>query len=227
MAHHRKSYDTEASPIERFFASYPDFPYNPSQPAAEQYQSLSRAFRWRRGDVEAEVAWAGFRLALVKEFNRLFGTDEDDLLAWQNLCAFVGVPGRFKTINECITVRSICFDAPNLGSNYSLPQSLKTRYFNLVDLIDTRRRGSGIAQAFPTKEALQEYTRRTASYFPYHHPKAGNLLRRLLRRRPRWTVIGNGHVKAKEREKDMLPVSRKSKSHHKMILETIEAADAA
>jgi hypothetical protein len=49
-----------------------------------------------------------------------------------------------------------------------------------VDLIDVRRRGTEIVQVFPTKEALEEYTRRTASYFPFGNPRAGKLLRKLL-----------------------------------------------
>jgi len=59
-----------------------------------------------------------------------------------------------------------------------------------VDVVDARRRGNGVAQVFPTKEALQDYTTRTASYFPYDSPKAGNLLRQLLRR-PRENTVKN------------------------------------
>ena len=49
-------------------------------------------------------------------------------------------------------------------------------------MLDARRRGNGVAQVFPTKESLEEYTKRTASHFPYDSPKAGKLLRRLLRK---------------------------------------------
>lgn len=59
-----------------------------------------------------------------------------------------------------------------------------------MDVIDARRRGNGIAQVFPTKELLEEYTKRTASYFPYDSRKAGNLLRQLLRK-PRKNTIKN------------------------------------
>lgn len=109
MAHHCESYVTDASPIERFFGYYPDFPYNPSKPSAEQFQSMRKTFRWRRGDAEGGQAWADFRLALVQEFNWLFGTDERDLLAWQNVCAFVGVRGTFETCDDCVRVTSIMF----------------------------------------------------------------------------------------------------------------------
>ena len=59
-----------------------------------------------------------------------------------------------------------------------------------MDLVDARRREDGVAQVFPTEESLKEYTKRTASYFPYDSPKAGNLLRHLLRK-PRENTISN------------------------------------
>ena len=58
-----------------------------------------------------------------------------------------------------------------------------------MDVIDARRRGNGIAQVFPTKESLEEYTKRTASYFPYDSRKAGKLLRQLLRKPRKNTII--------------------------------------
>jgi len=107
-----------------------------------------------------------------------------------------------------------------------------------VDLIDARRHGSGEVREFATKEALQEHTRQTASYFPYNHPKAGNLLKRLVRKDRQITMSNvskaplfsppstrDSRVKVKERKNDMLPVSRKSKKHHRMVAESIEAAD--
>ena len=60
----------------------------------------------------------------------------------------------------------------------------------MVDVIDARRRGNGIAQVFPTEESLKEYTKRTASYFPYDSCKAGKLLRQLLRK-PRENTVRN------------------------------------
>ena len=59
-----------------------------------------------------------------------------------------------------------------------------------MDLVDARRREDGVAQVFPNEESLKEYTKRTASHFPYDSPKAGNLLRQLLRK-PRENTIGN------------------------------------
>jgi len=91
-----------------------------------------------------------------------------------------------------------------------------------VDLIDVRRRGTEIVQVFPTREALSEYTKRTASYFPCNSPKAGNLLRKLLSK-PRLEVPNplramqdtpaEGKAKAKDNRHQ---TSRKSKKYTKV-----------
>jgi len=150
----------QASPLDRFFGSYSAFQYDTSKSSAEEFQRLRRSSGWRRGDSEGERAWSDFRQALVKEFNWLFGTDPSDLLPWQNMCRFVGISGKKDTCHDCHT-------------------ALKSQNFNLIDLVDVRRSGTGVVQVFSTEESLQEYTKKTASYFPYGHPKAGNLLRKL------------------------------------------------
>ena len=93
--------------IGRFFESFSNFRYNPSKPSAEEYQRLRKKYGWRRGNAEGDGAWLGFRLALVKEFNRLFGTDPNDLLAWQTLCTFIGIRKTFNNCEDCIQVRLI------------------------------------------------------------------------------------------------------------------------
>jgi hypothetical protein len=57
-----------------------------------------------------------------------------------------------------------------------------------MDMMDVRRRGIGVAQLFFSERALEEYTVKTASYFP-HHPKAGSLLRWLLRKSDNKKII--------------------------------------
>ena len=113
MVCHRKEDNTHHStqapvgPIERFFASFSNFQHSPSKPSAEEYQRLRKSFGWRRGDPEGNRAWLGFRLALVKDFNRLFGTDPHDLLAWQTLCTFIGIREKFTTCDDCVQARLI------------------------------------------------------------------------------------------------------------------------
>ncbi|OCL06371.1 hypothetical protein AOQ84DRAFT_276940, partial [Glonium stellatum] len=148
------------SPLNKFFLSYSAFEHNKLNSSAQEFQRLRRSCGWRRWDPEGDRAWADFRQALVKEFNWLFGTEPTDLLAWQTMCQFAGTIGKTDTCDNCYL-------------------ALKSQNFSLVDLIDTRRRGTGVVQVFGSKESLSEYIKETASYFPRNHPKAGNLLRKL------------------------------------------------
>ncbi|KAI5926605.1 hypothetical protein F4810DRAFT_707693 [Camillea tinctor] len=153
-------------PIVDFFAGYSDFDFKPSASSAQEFQRLRRSQGWTRGDLEGEDAWHAFRRALVKEFNVGFGTYATDLLAWQTLCAIVGIEGVYK-MDSC----EVCENA------------LKERYFNLVDVVDAHRRGKNEpVQTFATAEELEEYTKKHAAYFPLNHRSAGAFLRRVLRK---------------------------------------------
>jgi len=77
--------------IEDFFTSYSAFNFIPSAPSWQEFQRLRRSQGWKRGDDAGDAAWQAFRLALVKEFNARFGTNASDLLAWQTLCAIIGI----------------------------------------------------------------------------------------------------------------------------------------
>ena len=101
---HARPLAAESGPLTRFFHSYSRFEYDPLKCSAQEFQRLRILYGWRRGNPDGERAWSSFRVALVKEFNRLFGTDSYDLLAWQNLCELVGVQSRSKTREECIEV---------------------------------------------------------------------------------------------------------------------------
>ena len=111
---------------------------------------------------------------------------------------------------------------------------MKNRHFNLVDMIDVRRRGNGVAQVFSTEEALHEYTVKTARYFPRGSPKAGNLLRRLLQKTDKEGIISltksslvpsryihEQGIQAKA--KDNIFLSSRRSEKRRMIAETIEA----
>ncbi|MCJ1286068.1 hypothetical protein MMC26_005410 [Xylographa opegraphella] len=157
--------------------SYPEFEYNPLHSSASEFQRMRRFYRWKRDNINEQgaKAWEAYRMALVKEFNRLFGTDEHDLLAWQTLCTFVGVR-RSSTGFSTATCDDCCEVLLKING------ALQTVHFNLVGVIDAHRLGDAAARVFPTAEALLEYTRRTVSYFPRGNRKAGTLLKRLLRR---------------------------------------------
>lgn len=93
-----------------------------------------------------------------------------------------------------------------------------------MDVVDVRRCGNGVAQLFPTYEALHEYTINTGSHFPCYSPKAGNPLRCLVREhREKMTVSAttaplvlqpdarDGSVKAKARDNTLQSSLRSEK----------------
>lgn len=49
----------------------------------------------------------GFKDALVQEFNERFGTDGNDLAAWQNLCNVLRIVPVPDTIRECRQVSMV------------------------------------------------------------------------------------------------------------------------
>ncbi|CAF9929791.1 MAG: hypothetical protein HETSPECPRED_007451 [Heterodermia speciosa] len=206
-------------PIERFFKSFSNFPYDPSKPSAQEYQRLNRSNGWKRGDSKGEEACLGFQLALVKDFNWWFGTDPNDLLAWQTLCKTIGIRERLETCDDCV-------------------QYLHNRHFNIIDVVDARRRGDGIAQVFPTKGLLQEYTKRTASHFPYDSPKAGYLLSRLVRQPRRYYIrslnksiprsyLQDGRYEANKKDSQTISNGAETQSakRQQVITESLEATN--
>ncbi|KAF1992676.1 hypothetical protein P154DRAFT_625930 [Amniculicola lignicola CBS 123094] len=158
----------KARPLETFFSSYTDFAFNPEAPSRLEFRRLSKEQGWKRGDAVGEAAWQDFRSALVLEFNARFGTELKDLLTWQTLCAIVGIE-EVNKIADCEACEKL----------------LKSRLFNLVDVIDTHRRSKGeVVQTFASAEALKEHTKKTAAFFPHYHVAAGSLLKRVLRKPP-------------------------------------------
>ena len=49
-------------------------------------------FGWEAYSDDRDDAWNDFRDALVQEFNKIYGTDENDLCSWQGLCGVLGIP---------------------------------------------------------------------------------------------------------------------------------------
>ncbi|KAJ6545454.1 hypothetical protein B0H19DRAFT_284131 [Mycena capillaripes] len=160
--------------LEQFFARYPLYQYDPSAPVSAQYQAMCRKYDFPRPrfmnsgetkseqELEADAARAGFRLAMVRTFNDLFGTDVDDLKNWQSFCTVLEISPVPTKLRACrAAVRDV--------------------HVNLVDLIDW-----GIAKAeihrFETLGELAAYTRKTGKFFPQSEAEAGGLLRFLLRR---------------------------------------------
>ncbi|QRW27754.1 tyrosinase [Rhizoctonia solani] len=108
--------EPSATHVETFFSKYRSFTFNTTQPIMAEFYRLC-AFTL----VDREKARQGFRDALTRDFNEMYGVDEDDLGSWQRLCRAVvaKVP---DDIEEC------------------------RKIVNIVDLVDTRITGIPVLQ---------------------------------------------------------------------------------
>jgi hypothetical protein len=57
------------------------------------------------GKDDRDEAREGFKDALVQEFNKMYGTDVNDLGSWQGLCRVLGIAPVPDKLNEC---REVC-----------------------------------------------------------------------------------------------------------------------
>ncbi|KAH7318025.1 hypothetical protein B0J17DRAFT_686607 [Rhizoctonia solani] len=146
-----------ATHVERFFANCASssFNFNSSQPIMAEFYRLCAS-----GKVDRDQTRQRFRDALTQDFNEMYGMDEDDLGAWQRLCRVLvtKVPDE---IEECRKI-------------------VRSRYINIVDLVDTHITESPVLQ-FRSEAELSSYTKTTGKYFPNDSEYAGSLLKFLLR----------------------------------------------
>ncbi|CAE6509048.1 unnamed protein product [Rhizoctonia solani] len=148
---------TQAPPsthVERFFAKYPLFKYNPSQHIMAEFYRLCAL------GIHRERTLQRFRDALTQDFNEMYGVDEDDLGAWQRLCGALvtEIPDEIEACRKIV----------------------QSRFINIVDLVDTRITENPVLQ-FKSEAELSSYTKTTGKYFPHDNEHAGGLLKFLLR----------------------------------------------
>ncbi|KAK0614511.1 hypothetical protein B0T14DRAFT_570443 [Immersiella caudata] len=161
--------NTNKTPLDRLFLSYPSFSYDPSLPPATAYKMLREHMAWPKGSPKGDRARQRYREALVAEVRVWFG-DENDLTAWHTLCRAIGVQQPPSTVPGCESV-------------------VRNTHVNIVDLIAWGRAGgseSGVT-VFKTKDHLRSYTIATEKYFPQNEVKnekgeTNIVLRHLLRK---------------------------------------------
>ncbi len=76
----------------------------------DEFHRLKAFFAWPkvpRESAERDLARDRMRDAMVKQFNNVYGTDVDDLGAWQNLCRALEVDPIPSKMRNCRTVRII------------------------------------------------------------------------------------------------------------------------
>lgn len=146
--------------LEAFFANYPKFEYRPINTATDEYRRLCRLMSGDHG-FDRDKAWMDLRDAIVLEFNKIYGTDENDLGSWQALCRVLGIAPVPTTLQEC-------------------RKMVKATHVNLVDLVHVPNSNKRI-MLFSSEEALSHYTRENGKFFPLESAHAGSLLKHLLR----------------------------------------------
>ncbi|KAK3045919.1 hypothetical protein LTR09_012549 [Extremus antarcticus] len=65
-----------------FFARYPSFGHEPLQSSSTEFYRMCDFFGWERDDDERRYAHDGFKTALVRQFNAIYGTDASDIKSW-------------------------------------------------------------------------------------------------------------------------------------------------
>ncbi|KAG8723759.1 hypothetical protein FRC09_001845 [Ceratobasidium sp. 395] len=143
-----------------FFAQFKDFSYDPFKSVAGEFKRLKRTRQWEKG-INRREALGNYKLALVLQFNDTYGTDQNDLASWQNLCRALGIEDIPDSLSACKKI-------------------VKGTHVNLVDLVDmpnTQRP----ARHFETTAALRKYSKKKKKIFPRDEAKAGGILKYLLR----------------------------------------------
>lgn len=62
-------------------------------------------FGWDSDDYEMRKARGRFKSAMVKQFNDLYGIDEEDLTSWQKLCHVLNIEPVPEGLKKCREVR--------------------------------------------------------------------------------------------------------------------------
>lgn len=69
-----------------FFAQYPTFDYVRGAASTQEFYRMCDTFDWNRENPERQQAHDDFKIALVQQFNILYGTEVEDIHAWRGLC---------------------------------------------------------------------------------------------------------------------------------------------
>ncbi len=91
--------------INHFFEKHPNFDYDPTAPIWMEFNRMCDEFGWNSDDYEMRKARRNFKSAMVQQFNDLYGTDEEDLTAWQKLCHILNIDPVPEGLKKCREVR--------------------------------------------------------------------------------------------------------------------------
>jgi hypothetical protein len=113
----------EDQPLKKFFSRYSRFQYRPQNSPIAEFDRLCKAYRWEQDGAEENHARYEFNIAMKREFDALYGSDEKDINNWYKLCHVVRIDPVPKTLKKCRAV-----SAPLRGSfdfSFLVPGCLK------------------------------------------------------------------------------------------------------
>ncbi|KAF5683147.1 hypothetical protein FDENT_7330 [Fusarium denticulatum] len=125
-------------PVDLFFANFKGFDYQRDKSFFDEFYRMCDHFGW--SDDEATEPWYNFRIALIEEFNYVFGEDENDLQNWKKMFKIIGL-SEPTSLSEARTV-------------------MRPTRVNLVDMLQSTRTGEPV-QRFESLEALSRYSYNT------------------------------------------------------------------
>jgi hypothetical protein len=185
------------TPLEAFFSQYPKFQPEPSNSPIVEFGRLCKSYQWGQEDPEEDVACKAarkaarkaahkaareaFQSAMKREFDDLYGSDENDINNWHKLCYVLRIDPAPETLQECRTVSCQFSEllCPCGTKTFSFVQAVLTKHVNLVDLVHGSKEEVRI---FETEKELSKYTKKEKKYFPKEDAKDGGVLRALRRR---------------------------------------------
>jgi hypothetical protein len=94
------------TPLETFFSRYSKFQYRPGNSSVTEFNRLCKEYGWKKDDSEKDAARYEFSLAMGKEFDSLYGSDEKDINNWHKLCYILSIDPVPDTLYKCRAVSS-------------------------------------------------------------------------------------------------------------------------
>ncbi|CCT66235.1 uncharacterized protein FFB20_01790 [Fusarium fujikuroi] len=122
-------------PVDLYFANFKGFDHQRQKPFFDEFYRMCDHFDW--SDDEATEPWYNFRIALVQEFNYVFGEDEENLQNWKKMFKIIGL-SEPTSLSEAHTV-------------------MRPTRVNLVDMLQSSRTGEPV-QRFETLRGLSVYS---------------------------------------------------------------------
>ena len=94
-------------PLKTFFARYSKFQYQPRNSPTAEFNRLCKEYQWEENSAKKKYARDEFNIAMVKEFNSLYGSDEKDISNWYKLCHVLRIDPVPSTLKECRAVGAL------------------------------------------------------------------------------------------------------------------------